>query len=117
MRDKLIALLGFAPYGNRCMSDCFFADSIEKIADYLIAHGVTFVEDNNVPIKKAVLYNVERGALCPTCDGNLDFKLTVKTFFRKNNYILRHQSNCCKHCGQALDWGNEPPKGESNDED
>ena len=50
MRDKLIELIGFAPYGNRSVSDCFFADTIEGIADYLIANGVTFadVPDTNV---------------------------------------------------------------------
>lgn len=51
MRDKIIELIGFAPYGNRSMSACFFADTIEGIADFLIAHGVTFAEDNNVGCK------------------------------------------------------------------
>jgi hypothetical protein len=106
MRDKLVELIEEAAiqyldaYANA-----------GKIADFLIANGVTFAEDNNVPRKKPVLYSVTRGALCPACDGNLDIKVTVKKFLRKEKRVtLRQQSNCCKHCGQPLDWGNEPPK-------
>ena len=112
IKDKLIELIGDAPYGLRTLGQA--ADeliSVESIADYLIANGVTFAEDNNVPCKKPVLYSVTRGALCPVCDGNLDIKITVKKFLRKEKCVtLRQQSNCCKHCGQPLDWGNEPPK-------
>ena len=81
-----------------------------KIADHLIANGVTFAEDNNVPCKKPVLYNVERGALCPACDRELDYKITVKKLLRKDSFSLRHKTDFCKYCGQALDWGNEAPK-------
>lgn len=114
MRDKLIELLlevdsvcEVGDCSEYSTEDCF----IHRAADFLISHGVTFAEDNNVPCKKPVLYSVTRGALCPVCDGNLDIKVTVKNFLRKEkSYTLRQQSNCCKHCGQPLDWGNEPPK-------
>lgn len=51
MRDKLIELIGDAPYGLRTLGQA--ADeliSVESIADYLIANGVTFadVPDKNV---------------------------------------------------------------------
>lgn len=53
MRDKLIELIGDAPYGLRTLGQA--ADeliSVESIADFLKSHGVTFAEDNNVPCKK-----------------------------------------------------------------
>lgn len=52
MRDKLIELIGDAPYGLRTLGQA--ADeliSVESIADFLKSHGVTFAEDNNVPCK------------------------------------------------------------------
>lgn len=107
MRDKLINLLDevhHKPLGKE------YPERLGTIVDFLIAHGVIFAEDNNVPCKKPVLYNVERGALCPACDRELDYKITVKRLLRKDSFSLRHKTDFCKYCGQALDWGNEAPK-------
>jgi hypothetical protein len=109
MRDKLIELLEKAE--SAVYWDSTDQSFVNKIADFLVANGVTIADGNNVGGKKPVLYSVTRGALCPACDGNLDVKVTVKKFLRKEKrFTLRQQSNCCKHCGQPLDWGNEPPK-------
>lgn len=40
-REKLIELITNSPYGARKFADCFFKETIEKIADHLIANGVT----------------------------------------------------------------------------
>ena len=48
MRDKLIEILynGFHVSPKDDLNGV-----VQKVADYLIAHGVTFAEDNNVPCK------------------------------------------------------------------
>ena len=58
MRDKLIELLSenFAKFGGLVTIKgeaellSLYLEA-EKVADHLIAHGVTFAEDNNVPCK------------------------------------------------------------------
>lgn len=82
----------------------------EAFADFLISHGVTFAKDNNVPCKKPVLYSVTRGALCPKCDGELDFKIVQGGAFKQKTTIIRRKVAFCHLCGQALDWGEEPTK-------
>ena len=48
-REKLIELIGSAQYGNGSLiGNNFQKGFIEKIADHLIANGVTFATDNNV---------------------------------------------------------------------
>ena len=52
MRDKLIEILQ-QKYDHYC-DQCGVNKAthyIENLADYLIAHGVTFATDNNVPCK------------------------------------------------------------------
>ena len=59
MRDKLIELIenglpcpdGKGPFGEECETCRYMASKNcvnERVADYLISHGVTFAEDNNV---------------------------------------------------------------------
>ena len=63
MRDKLIELIhngvgcpdGRHPFGDVCDGCRYFPSldcNTERLADYLIAHGVTFATDNNVGDKK-----------------------------------------------------------------
>lgn len=48
-REKLIELIGSVQYGNGSLiGNNFQKGFIEKIADHLIANGVTFATDNNV---------------------------------------------------------------------
>ena len=51
-REKLIELIGSVRYGNiSLIRNNFQKGFIEKIADHLIANGVTFAEDINVHSK------------------------------------------------------------------
>jgi hypothetical protein len=50
MRDKLIELLEKAE--SAVYWDSSDQSFVNKIADFLLANGVTFAEDNNVPRKK-----------------------------------------------------------------
>ena len=94
MRDKLIELIDnnkACPFDNLECSECEYYDITPcfagRMADVLIANGVTFVgvPDNIVGDKKPVLYNVIRGALCPKCDGELDLKVVYKRLPKLRN--------------------------------
>lgn len=56
MRDKLIELLQ-GMHNATCdaavswLDSASYADQLNVEADYLISHGLTFAEDNNVPRK------------------------------------------------------------------
>ena len=80
MRDKLIELIGDAPYGLRTLGQA--ADeliSVESIADYLIANGVTFadVPDTNVgkwiPVSESLPEDDER------VREHKDFRLSLRS--------------------------------------
>ncbi len=58
MRDKLIELIDdnkACPFDDLACCECEYSDITPcfagRMADVLIAHGVTFAEDNNVPCK------------------------------------------------------------------
>lgn len=49
LREKLVELIGTTQYGNRSyIGQNFQQGFIEKIADHMIANGVTFGKDTNV---------------------------------------------------------------------
>lgn len=51
-REKLVELIGTTEYGNGSLiGNNFQTGFIERIADHLIANGVTFATDNNVTSK------------------------------------------------------------------
>ena len=107
MRERIINLI--LDYEGRLCTGCgrYLPDeSAERIADHLIDNGVTFADVVNGG-KKAVCYSTTRGALCPACDMNLDFKITFKKFFREKSVMVRHKTNYCMNCGQALYWGDD----------
>lgn len=59
-REKLIELLGSTEYGNGSLiGNNFQKGFIEKIADHLIANGVTLATNNYVGHKVYALYSVE----------------------------------------------------------
>ena len=90
-REKLIELICSTEYGNGSLiGNNFQKGFIEKIADHLIAHGVT--------VQKHGWFNVYHGAMYPySCSecGNCHAR----------------RVNFCERCGTKLDLP-EPPKGE-----
>ena len=71
----------------------------ERIADHLIAHGVTLVTDNNVGCKSDY---------CSKCHNAVR---TDELFvvINPNNRKIETQFNFCPACGRKLP---QPPKGE-----
>lgn len=55
---------------------------------------------------RAPVYNVKRGALCPSCDGELYTRILQCRRFRSEEIKIKEQTPFCKWCGQALDWKN-----------
>ena len=55
-------------------------------------------------IKLPVRYNVRRGALCPSCDGELYTRALRCGIFRKEEIKIEEKAPFCKWCGQALSW-------------
>lgn len=51
MREKLIKILETVVSPKEVLCDGEVLVSTERVADHLIANGVTFAEDNNVPSK------------------------------------------------------------------
>lgn len=49
MREKLIEILKTAPFGGKILDYWWFEETVAKFADHLLANGVTFAKDTNVP--------------------------------------------------------------------
>ena len=81
MRERIVELLENAPYGTRKYGECFFHNTIERIADYLIANGV-------IVQKQGEWEEKEHGEFysCSCCNYTTDFRLT----------------NYCPNCGAEM---------------
>ena len=78
MRDKLLELIhdgagcpdGRHPFGDVC-DGCKYFPSLdcgtERLADHLIANGVTFADDNNVGDKEMIRHLFNRCAAITQC--------------------------------------------------
>lgn len=58
-------------------------------------------------VGKKPVYNCNRGALCPVCDGELYPKFLCVRRFKHEEIRIEEKTPYCKHCGHALDWGKE----------
>ena len=65
------------------------------------------VGEADKPLPMAPKYNVKRGALCPSCDGELDMRILRCGLFRRDEIKIREKAPFCKWCGQAIDWRND----------
>ena len=65
--------------------------------------GANALEKQTTP--KKPVYNCNRRALCPVCDGELYPKFLYVRRFKHQEVRIIEQTPYCKHCGQALDWG------------
>jgi hypothetical protein len=76
MREKLIEILETVVSPKEVLCDGEVLVSTERVADHLIANGVTFAEDNNVPSKwipvtEKVPDTAERVLVCKTWLGRV----------------------------------------------
>ena len=53
---------------------------------------------------KKPVYNAKRGALCPSCDGELYMRILYCRRFRREEIKIEEKTPFCKWCGQRLDW-------------
>ena len=49
-------------------------------------------------------YNVRRGALCPTCDGELELRIRRRGLFFNDEIRIEEKAPFCKWCGQSIVW-------------
>ena len=61
----------------------------------------------NQELGKKPVYNCKRGALCPVCDGELYPKFLYVRRLKRQEIMIEEKTPYCKHCGHALDWGEE----------
>ena len=99
VREKLVEILKQAPFEGKVLDEWWWEEKIARIADHLIAHGITVQEcgrrywdvcNNNGNIQYR----------CPHCE-------TVYVYMYKNHIA----PDSCKECGARL-YLPQPPKGE-----
>ena len=89
---------------------CDTCDAFERAADELSRELMEMKKigeptgEADKPLPMAPKYNVKRGALCPSCDGELDMRILRCGLFRRDEIKIREKAPFCKWCGQAIDW-------------
>ena len=92
---------------------CDTCDAFERAADEFSRELMEMKKigeptgEADKPLPMAPKYNVKRGALCPSCDGELDMKILRCGLFRRDEIKIREKAPFCKWCGQAIDWRND----------
>lgn len=113
-KEKLIELLDNVYLPMTCGPDVIGEYHIphkfkKEIADHLIANGVTFAKDNNVPAK-VIQHKVDTDHI-RVGTGLWGKGTTVYRCPKCQIFVMRY-CKFCFECGQALDWQTEAPKGE-----
>lgn len=108
MRDKLIELIGDAPYGLRTLGQA--ADeliSVERIADHLIASGVTLADVPDTNVGNKLMTNGDR--IRAMTDEELAGFFGVQSvcgYIQDNYYELCETRGVCNGC--VLNWLKQP---------
>ena len=99
VREKLVELMCESPLGSKTFEQQYYKSTITKIADHLIANGVTVQEEAKLywkPVKPG-----EWNLTCSACDSHLG---------------CREDANFCPECGAKFVYPKavapQPPKGE-----
>ncbi len=113
MREKLIELLERA--FDSFIDDPYCIPDEREFADHLIANGVTFAEDINVPSKwisvKDRLPSDNGKYLCHIFDSSLNnLSFMAMVYYDRGNFIT--QSSCVTDCVTHWMPLPDPPKGE-----
>ena len=92
VREKLVDILKQAPFEGKVLDEWWFEEKIAKIADHLIANGVTVQECG-----RWKYYHKQNKAVCTSCS----FERDLDANFGK--------AIACPNCGAYMP---QPPKGE-----
>lgn len=102
VREKLVEILKQAPFEGKVLDEWWWEEKIKRIADYLIANGVT-VQECGYWISLTDCANA--GVYCSICNKKV-YKEDYAWCNRKNKL----RSDYCPHCGAKM--LPQPPKGE-----
>ena len=102
VREKLVELMCESPLGSKTFEQQYYKSTITKIADYLIANGVTVQEHGYWE----TVVEVRDNTVC----GN-GAKIKYKRCSCCKNPAKFLEDDFCGNCGAKLDLP-QPPKGE-----
>ena len=102
VREKLVELMCESPLGSKTFEQQYYKSTITKIADHLIAHGVTVQEHGYWE----TVVEVRDNTVC----GN-GVKIEYKRCSCCKNPAKFFEDDFCGNCGAKLD-SPQPPKGE-----
>ena len=112
MREKLIELIASTEYGNGLVGENFQDGFIAKIADHLIANGVTL--DNQVSSSKWIpvterLPEEMEWVLCACVDREVHI---LRYDYLMDDWDIHHRPNACYGRGFVTHWMPlpEPPR-------
>ena len=102
VREKLVEILKQAPFEGKVLDEWWWEEKIARIADHLIAHGVTAQECGHwISLTECA----NAGVYCSVCHKKV-YKEDYAWCNRKNKL----RSDYCPHCGAKMTP--QPPKGE-----
>ena len=102
VREKLVEILKQAPFEGKVLDEWWWEEKIKRIADHLIANGVT-VQEYGYWVSVTDCANA--GVYCSVCHKKV-YKEDYAWCNRKNKL----RSDYCPHCGVKMIP--QPPKGE-----
>ena len=102
VREKLVEILKQAPFEGKVLDEWWWEEKIKRIADHLIANGVT-VQECGYWVSVTDCANA--GVYCSVCNKKV-YKEDYALCNRKNKL----RSDYCPHCGAKM--MPQPPKGE-----
>ena len=102
VKEKLVEILKQAPFEGKVLDEWWWEEKIKRIADHLIANGVT-VQECGHWISLTECANA--GVYCSVCHKKV-YKEDYAWCNRKNKL----RSDYCPHCGAKM--LPQPPKGE-----
>ena len=102
VREKLVEILKQAPFEGKVLDEWWWEEKIKRIADHLIANGVT-VQECGYWVSLTDCANA--GVYCSVCHKKV-YKEDYAWCNRKNKL----RSDYCPHCGAKM--MPQPPKGE-----
>ena len=102
VKEKLVEILKQAPFEGKVLDEWWWEEKIKRIADHLIANGVT-VQECGYWVSLTDCANA--GVYCSVCHKKV-YKEDYAWCNRKNKL----RSDYCPHCGAKMTP--QPPKGE-----
>ena len=115
VREKLVEILKQAPFEGKVLDEWWWEEKIKRIADHLIANGVTVQECGEWVHPKG--YVVSNGFLCSKCGHEEESYYPINKRSggvciadENGNFFYPPKLNYCPNCGAKMIP--QPPKGE-----